>query len=118
VSIERLVGVYDADGTLRGELSYLVGRARGTAHCSLCDITHGRVRRRSDFDAACARLPVPLELHHRNEIDDTVRLAAGGRFPCIVGLGQEGGRVILDREDLEACAGDPTTLVERINAAI
>jgi hypothetical protein len=26
VRLERLVGVYDADGTIRGELAYLVGR--------------------------------------------------------------------------------------------
>ena len=31
----RLVGVYNADGSWRGELAYLVGRARGTAHFAM-----------------------------------------------------------------------------------
>jgi hypothetical protein len=118
VPIERLVGVYDADGTVRGELAYLVGRARGTAHCSLCDITHGRIRRRKDFDVASQDLAVPLELRHRDEVDELVRAAAAGRYPCIVAISGDAARVLLDRDDLGACAGDPTDLVERINAAV
>ncbi len=38
--VVRLIGVYDADGTLRGELGYWVGARLGRRHCSLCDITH------------------------------------------------------------------------------
>jgi len=118
VRCERLVGIYDADGTIRGELSYLFGRTRGTAHCALCDITHGRLRRRADFDNACRELAVPLELRHRDEIDETVRAAAGGNYPCIVGIGAAGAWVVMDRDDLETCAGDPATLVEQLNAAV
>jgi hypothetical protein len=118
VSIERLVGVYDADGTVRGELAYLLGRARGTAHCALCDITHGRLRRRADYDAASEQLTVPLQLRHRDEIDETVRVAADGRFPCVVAVGTDGAWVVMDRDDLEACEGDPAALVERLNAAV
>ena len=115
---ERLVGIYDADGSIRGELAYLIGRTRGTAHCALCDITHGRLRRRADFDDACRGLAVPLKLCHRDEIDETVRAAAGGSYPCVVGVGAEGALVVMDPDDLEACAGDPATLVDRLNAAV
>lgn len=115
---ERLVGVYDAEGTIRGELAYLIGRARGTAHCALCDITHGRLRRRADFEDARARLAIPLELQHRDEIDQTIKAVADGRYPCIVGVSQAGASMVLDRDDLEACAGDPDQLVDRLNAKV
>lgn len=116
--LERLVGVYDADGTIRGELAYLIGRTRGMAHCALCDITHGRLRRRADFDDARRKLAVPLELRHRDEVDETVRAAAGGSYPCIVGVGAAGAWMVMDRDGLEACAGDPATFVEQLNAAV
>jgi hypothetical protein len=118
MGLDRLVGIYDADGTVRGELAYLIGRARGTAHCALCDITHGRLRRRAEFDDARERLAVPLDLQHRDEIGETVRAAAGGRYPCIVGISASGASVVLGPDDLEACAGDPDALVDRLNAAV
>jgi hypothetical protein len=43
--IARLIGVYNAEGSLRGELAYLLGKLTGRAHCALCDITHGALRR-------------------------------------------------------------------------
>ncbi|MBA2299083.1 MAG: hypothetical protein H0W14_13725, partial [Actinobacteria bacterium] len=45
-AIERLNLVYDARGGVVGELAYAIGRARGTRHCALCGLTHGRVRER------------------------------------------------------------------------
>lgn len=63
----ELVGVYHADGGLLGELRYVFGKARGTAHCALCDITHGTLRRKSEWDAACRQFPIPIRLVHLNE---------------------------------------------------
>lgn len=45
----RLIGVYDARGSLLGEVAYLWGKVRGTRHCSLCDITGGSVDRLGDL---------------------------------------------------------------------
>ena len=39
--IEEFIGVYDADGTIVGEVSYWIGARLGRTHCSLCELTHG-----------------------------------------------------------------------------
>ncbi|MGA1089849.1 MAG: hypothetical protein ACO3X2_10375, partial [Candidatus Nanopelagicales bacterium] len=65
-AIRRLVGVYDADGDLRGEIAYLAGKFGGR-HCALCDITHSPVRRRREWDDYVSTLPVPFDLVHRNK---------------------------------------------------
>lgn len=49
--VRRLVGVYHANGGLRGEVAYVVGKFLGTAHFALCDITHSPVRRKPAWDA-------------------------------------------------------------------
>lgn len=54
VSLRRVIGVYDADGTAWGELRYWIGARVGRAHCSLCDITHGLVHERAEWRAARA----------------------------------------------------------------
>ena len=39
--VEEFIGVYDADGTIVGEVSYWIGARLGRTHCSLCELTHG-----------------------------------------------------------------------------
>jgi len=77
VPATRLIGVYDADGGLLGEAAYLWGKARGTRHCSLCDITHSNIRRRPAWDRLVAALGVPVDLLHLNELSDDVAEAVG-----------------------------------------
>ena len=116
-AIVRLVGVYDADGGLRGELAYLAGKVRGQ-HCSLCDITHSPVRRRREWDAYVATLPVPFEVVHRNERDARVAGATSGNEPCVVAECDDGSVVmVLDDAALQR-AGDVAGLSAALDAAM
>lgn len=42
--VVEVVGVYDADHTLAGEVAYVVGKLLGRRHCALCDVTHPLAR--------------------------------------------------------------------------
>lgn len=112
----ELVGVYHANGSLRGELAYVVGKLLGRTHCALCDITHGTVRRKPGFDRCAASLPVPLTLVHLDERDADVAAASDGHTPCIVGRFDDGtARIVVDTEALEACGGDPEALLQLLS---
>ena len=113
-SIVRLVGVYDTDGTLRGELAYWVGARLGRRHCSLCEITHGSVRERPDWQACRAGLPVPFDTYHRNDQPNHIRVAADGHAPVVIAETDTGHVVLLAATDLEACEGSIDRLVEAI----
>ena len=76
-SVDRLIGVYDADGTLTGELRYWIGARLGRAHCSLCDITHGLVSEKSAWRECRDTLPVPFDTYHRNDMPESVREVSG-----------------------------------------
>lgn len=116
--IARLIGVYDADGSVLGELSYFLRARIGRAHCALCDITHGRVRKRSDWQASRVRLPVPLVTFHRDDQPDDVRRAGGNTPPAVIAETEEGQLlVLLGPENLESCTGSPDRLVDAIEAA-
>ena len=95
--IERLVGVYDADGTLLGELAYVVGHLLGRRSCALCDITHGSVKRRPEFDEAAATLGVPFDLLHRDERPPELAALTDGALPCVVAEGDGEQLVLVDR---------------------
>ena len=92
--ITRIVGVYDADGGLRGELAYLAGKLAGQ-HCSLCDITHSPIRRRRAWDDYVSGLPVPFDVLHRNERPEAIRAATAGHEPCVVAVTDVGDVVML-----------------------
>lgn len=115
--ILRLVGVYDADSTLRGELTYWVGARLGRRHCSLCDITHGSVRQRPEWKARRAALRVPFDTHHRNDQPDAIRVAAHGRVPVVVAETDSGLALLLSPDDLDACTGSIERLVDAIERA-
>lgn len=116
--VRRLVGVYDADGTVLGELSYFVKARLGRAHCALCSVTHGLVREREDWRAARRSLPVEFDTVHRDDQPDEVRRVAGGVLPAVVAEPVDGVPVLLlDGAAIEACGGDPGALVDRVRAA-
>lgn len=117
-TVRRLAGVYDADHTLRGELSYFVNAKLGRAHCALCDITHGTFREKGDWRRCQAELPVPFETFHRDDQPDAVRRAADGAAPIVVAETDEGWIPILDAAALEACAGDVDAMQQAIEAAL
>lgn len=115
LKVTRVLGVYDADGTLLGELSYFLRARLGRAHCALCDITHGRVRERRAWQDQRARLPVPVEVFHRDDQPDAARVA-GGSSPPVVLVETSDGRLslLLSRTELEALAGSPDRLIDAI----
>jgi hypothetical protein len=114
----RLIGVYDADGTVLGELSYFLRARVGRAHCALCDITHGRVRERADWRACRDDLTVPFVTYHRDDQPDEVRAAAAGTAPVVLAESDQGFRVVAGPAELEACAGSPDRLVAILRASI
>ena len=60
MKIVRLIGVYDANGTLRGEIAYWIGARLGRRHCSLCEVTHGLFAVKGDWKRCRDGLPVAV----------------------------------------------------------
>jgi hypothetical protein len=117
-TIRRLVGVYDADHTVWGELRYFVGARVGRSHCALCDITHGLVRERDDWKTSRAGLRAPFATFHRDDQPDPIRAATADTAPAVVAETADGVVMLLGAPELDACAGSPERLVAAIDAAV
>ena len=61
-------------------MSYLLGHYLKGASCTLCDITHSPFRRKASWDAAVARLGIPFDLLHLNELDPELAVFVGEKF--------------------------------------
>jgi hypothetical protein len=108
------IGVYDADATLWGEVSYWIGARIGARHCSLCDVTHGLFRPRAEWQTCALELPAPFTTYHRNDAPADVRSAAAGRYPIVLGRHEGGLVVLLTNTDIERCDGSPQALVDAL----
>lgn len=121
--VVELVGVYDADGGLVGELRYVVGKLLGTAHCALCDITHSAVHRKREWDEMVARVGVPVTLVHLNELPDDVAVLLGSHPAPLVAARRADGSVdvLLGAAALEQAHGSvasfETALMRQLDGA-
>lgn len=111
MAVRELIGVYDADATLRGEVSYWVGARLGRRHCGLCDITHGMFTKKSQWQACEARLPVPFATYHRNDQPADVRASIGTQLPAVVARTDAGVVMVATPDELASCNGNPETLL-------
>jgi hypothetical protein len=106
-SVVELLGVYNADGGLLGEMRYVVGHLLGRVECQLCDITHSPVRRKREWDLLVSRFPLPLRVVHRNEIPAGVDLdVRSARLPAVYAVDEAGrARDVLGPDDLAGVDG-------------
>jgi hypothetical protein len=113
-----LVGVYNANGTLGGELAYFIGARFGGSHCALCDITHGLVRERPGWKACRAQLRAPFDTYHLNDQPEDVRAAYGGAAPVVLAETDDETVVLLGPRELATCAGSVKRLLSVIDVAV
>ena len=104
-TITELIGVYDADSTLFGEISYWAGARLGITHCSLCELTHGLFTKKSEWTQCAESLAIPFRLFHRDDAPHDVIAALAGQFPAVLQRTTEGVSVILTKDELERFDG-------------
>ena len=104
-NITELIGVYDADSTLLGEVSYWVGARLGITHCSLCELTHGLFTKKSEWTQCAESLSIPFRLFHRDDAPNDVIAALAGHFPAVLQRTDNDVSVILTKEELERFEG-------------
>ena len=115
--VTEFIGIYDAESTILGEISYWLGARLGKRHCSLCDITHGLFTERNDWRSCRENLTVPFTTFHRNDAPHDVLDVVNGTFPCVLARDVNNQlAVVLLPADLEALEGSPEAMVDRLNA--
>jgi hypothetical protein len=118
--VTGVLGVYDADGGVRGEVAYVVGKVLGRRHCSLCDVTHSPVRRRREWDALVGSLGVPVRVAHRNELTAAEAGAAhAAGLPVLLGERADGSfTVLVDAPALEEAHGSVEVVGRLLRSAL
>ena len=111
-SITELIGVYNADSTVVGEISYWINARLGRSHCSLCELTHGLFTVKSEWTTCERNLAVPFSTFHRDDAPADVLVAANGQFPVVLVRNENGLSIALSGPDLERFNGQTSQFTE------
>jgi hypothetical protein len=111
--------VYDASGTIVGEISYFLRRTFLKQHCALCDITHSTFSRRPTWDRCVTNLGIEFQLHHRNDVPASIAATPGYTTPCVICEYEDGSLTLLvNSNELDSCGNSPEQLMNLIFAKI
>lgn len=118
-----LIGVYNADGGIVGELTYVFGHLIGVRSCSLCDISHSPIKKKSSFKALeqhlLAEHGIIVRMIHLNERNEREQKASEGREPCmLLEYPDQSISMFLDATDLKALSGSVKSLKKLITSRL
>jgi len=110
-----LIGIYKADGGIVGELTYFFGHLIGVRSCSLCDISHSPIMKKSSFKALEKNLleehGILVRMIHLNERNEREKSASEGREPCmLLEYPDQSISMFLDSADLKVLSGSVSSL--------
>ena len=109
--VHKFVGLYNADGSLMGELRYACAKLTKATSCSLCDLTHGwNPFGKSSWKRACRDFEVEIDLLHRDEALE-VQLSAVDGLPAIIRLDGDNWVQVLDSEQITSYSDSPRELL-------
>ena len=100
---EKLFGIYDVDGTVLGEITYLFEKLVFRKTCSLCDITHGGTFQGKDI---WKQNIFQIEWLHRDEQTESMQSYTRGSLPIVIRPVDGGYETVLSSDELATCQGD------------
>ena len=114
----RVVGIYNADGGISGELRYVLDKVMGRSDCGLCELTHGwNAFGKRVWREACRTSPVPIEMIHRDQATES-QLTAAKSLPVVL-MGEEGTwRVAADADLIHSLRKAPAMLLDHLEKLI
>ena len=118
-----LIGIYNADGGIVGELTYFFGHLIGVRSCTLCDISHSPIMKKSSFKELekhlLAEHGILVRMIHLNERNEREQKASEGREPCmLLEYPDETISMFLDSTDLKALSGSVSSLKKLISSRL
>ena len=114
----RIVGIYNADGSILGELNFAIGKVTGKSDCGLCDLTHGwNPLGKLSWRNACSASSIEIELVHRDELTSDQTEAAGD-LPAVIALLDGTWRKLMSGEEISSFKGNSSGFLAEIERLV
>ena len=102
----KIYCIYNAKGSVSGELAYVFKKYVLGFKCSMCEITHNSFTMKKDWENKVSQSNINIETVHLDERPKDLEEFSKSKPPCVVGEYQEGYKIILTNEDLKNLEGN------------
>ena len=114
----HLIGIYDADASVTGEIRYLLRKVFSNDTCALCELTHGwnplgKTAWRNWKGSAPS-----VRWLHRDQLPPEKLKAIAGDIPCLALEKNNGLHVFISSKEIESCGNDVGLLRAFIDAKL
>ena len=109
--MSTVVGVYNAKGTLIGELAYITKKLLGVSKCALCDITHGwQIKGKASWKEQCRLSTLDFEFLHLEELNEEQK-AIVHHFPAWLIYQDQKWVELMTADEIESFKNDPQGMI-------
>ncbi len=113
--VKKVYCIYNANGSLAGEISYMWKKILSGFDCSLCNISHNTFTEKQIWKKEISNSKYELEMLHLDEQPDDLQSFTKGITPCVVSKGDNGLKIILSDSQLKKINGDVPLFFKELN---
>ena len=114
----KIYCIYNAKGSIFGELKYLYNKFIRDIKCSMCDITHNTLSEKREWKKRCMVSPFKIECLHLDELPKDIENLVAGNTPCVVAKTNSTNEIIIENEELIAMKGNVDSFFNHIHKII
>lgn len=102
----ELICVYDANGSLLGELNYLWKKAFHSFTCSMCDITHNLITTKKKWKTAVQNCRYNISTYHLDDQPTLIKKTTQNNTPCVVKVEGSSSYILISNDELKTIDGN------------
>ena len=114
----KIYCIYNAEGSLFGEINYLWKKYTSNFKCSLCDITHNIFFEKYEWKKNAQKIKVKLETIHLDEQSSTLKKITKSKTPCVILKKNNKYTFLVNNFELDKMKGDVNSFFNVLNRRI
>ena len=114
----KIYCIYNAEGSIFGELKYLYKKYTENIKCSMCDITHNTLSEKKEWKKRCMVSFLKIECLHLDELPKDIENLVEGNTPCVVAKTSSTNEIIIEDKELIAMKGNVDSFFNHIHKII
>tara|TARA_B100001057_G_scaffold425961_1_gene449754 strand:+ start:406 stop:771 length:366 start_codon:yes stop_codon:yes gene_type:complete len=116
--IKKIYCIYNANGSIKGELKYLYEKYFKNINCSMCDITHNTFMQKKSWKDKCLKSSLKIECLHLDELPNDIKVLVNDKTPCVVVQERSINKIIINNKELVGMDGDVDSFFSHLDKIV